>query len=270
MQAKRINRRTVRIALAAVGLLSLVAITVVAAMGAENQNSDTIDGPDRDAGAVTDSTAPSGEESSRRDPPVTDTTLAPPPEPRDTRSADSTTTTTTAASTTTSTLSDRMKWDYFLRRESHPAWDDRLPGGKEGIEATECNDTFEYRVLDNPNWISWWARTWHYLTAHDEVIALALENPGWEPHTGPGRYPARTDDIFEPHTEAELNQALADLGVSSAQQIRDMGGEIEVRWYAWWLKRMINWNGVPHHPSCASIIEGANAVLAPYQATTTP
>lgn len=264
----RATGRTARPLLVAAGLAGVVAMIVVSDMVAQNQGGGTTKGTPGTTVATTDTTAQANSERSpTRGAPVTDTTLAPPLEPPNTRSADSTTTTTTPASTT-STLSDRMEWDYYLRRASHPAWDDRLPGGEAGLEATECNNTFKYELLDNPNWDSWWGSTWHYLTAHDEVIALALENPGWEPHTGPGRHPSLTDPIFEPHTEAELNEALADLGVSSAQDIRDMGGEIEVRWYAWWLKRTINRNGDPTHPDCASIIAGANAVLTPYTPTT--
>ncbi len=260
----RLTGPTVRILLVAAGLVGVVAVTVVSAMGAQNQRVGTTNATTATSLAVTDSTAPAGTDGSTRGVPVTDTTLAPPPEPEDTRSAQTPTTTTPTTQPTTSTTLAQMEWDYYLRRSSHPAWDDRMPASRAGLEATACNDTLKYELIDNPNWYSWWGSTFHYLTAHDELIALALENPGWEPHHGPGQYPPRTDDTFRPHTEAELNQALTDLGVSSAQDIRDMGGEIEVRWYAWWLIRMINLTGDPTHPDCASIIAGANAVLTPY------
>ncbi len=243
---------TVRALVAAVGLVGVVAVTLGSVMGAQSQRDGTTKGTTATSVAVTDSTAPAGTDGSTRGVPVTDTTLAPPPETEDTRSEDPPTTT-----------PGQVAWDYYLRRASHPAWDDRMPAGRAGIEATACSDTFKYELIDNPNWYSWWAATFHYYTAHDELIALALENPGWEPHHGPGQYPSPTDDAFQPHTEAELNQALADLGVFSAQDIRDMGEEIEVRWYAWWLIRMINLTGDPTHPDCASIIAGANAVLTP-------
>ncbi|MYC85685.1 MAG: hypothetical protein F4X18_09235 [Acidimicrobiia bacterium] len=141
----------------------------------------------------------------------------------------------------------------FERRASHPAWDDRLPSTRKGLKGTGCHGTFQYKMIFTPlHSTSFRTLFGVYESAHDKVIAMALQDPTWEPTPG-----------------TALHDALANLGVSSAQDIRDMGDEVEVRWYAWWVRRMINRNGDPTHPACASILAGANAVLTPYQTTTT-
>ena len=82
---------------------------------------------------------------------------------------------------------------------------------------------------------------------------------------------ALTDPSYEPTPGTEYHNALAEFGVSSAQDIRDIGEyAADVRWFAWWIKDWILWTGDPGHPACAAIIAGADAVLtAPLNITTT-
>ena len=94
-------------------------------------------------------------------------------------------------------------------------------------------------------WSYWLGLDGYYVGPRYEVIGRALSDRTWEPAAG-----------------TPFHDALADLGVSSAQNIRDIGSAgLEVRWYAWWVENRIEWTGDPTHASCASIIDGANAVL---------
>lgn len=230
-------------------LVSVAVLYVLSAMGAENDQQKA-PGP---SVAVTDTTAAVGSDgSSTWGVPVTDTTTAAASQGSTTRNTTSTTsaptTTTQPASTTTAVYVSPLE-----QRASHPAWDDRLPGTRKGLRATACHGTFQVEMYLTPaSWKFSWNLVRAYHTAHDEVIAVALQDPTWEPTPG-----------------TALHDALANLGVSSAQDIRDMGDEIEVRWYAWFVKDHIEWTGDPTDPDCASIIAGANAVLTPYQTTTT-
>ena len=203
--------------------------------------------------AVTDTTAPASNAVSGANENgvgVTDTTLAPPPEPGLAAGQAETTTTTTTAPFTLVTRPPAPD------RVSHPTWDNRLPSTWDGIKATECHNTFRPRVLtDPPSWDFWWGLTGGHLTLPDEswVIAEALQNPYYKA-TGPRE-----------------RKALANLGLTTAQDIRDIGeGAADVRWYALWLKEKITLRGNPNHPDCADILAGANAVLnAPLTITTT-
>ena len=67
-----------------------------------------------------------------------------------------------------------------------------------------------------------------------------------------------------------MHTALVNLGLSTAQDIRNLGDDaINVRWYAWHVKNEITLRGDVNHPSCASILAGANAVLNAPLITTT-
>lgn len=245
----REKRRAASTLLVIAALVTVAVLYVLSAMGAENDQQKAAE----PSVAVTDTTAAAGSDGdSTRGVPVTATTAAPVPEDSATRSTTSTTsaptTTTQPASTTTA-----VYVNSFERRASHPAWDDRLPSTRKGLRATTCHGTFQVEMYLTPTSSKFsWNLVRAYHTAHDKVIAMALQDPTWEPTPG-----------------TDLHDALANLGVSSAQDIRDMGYEIEVRWYAWFVKDHIEWTGDPTHPDCASIIAGANAVLTPYQTTTT-
>ena len=180
---------------------------------------------------------------------VTDTTQAPPPEP----------TTTTAPTTTTTTV----PFVFVPRppapaRVSHPTWDSRLPSTWEGITATECNNTLRIPRYHNdpPAWDYWWGLAGAHFALPEEswVIAEALKNPSFEPAPGTWEH-----------------EAITNLGLTSAQDIRGIGeGAVDVRWYALFIKTDITLGGDPNHPDCASMFAGANAVLnAPYTTTTT-
>ena len=87
------------------------------------------------------------------------------------------------------------------------------------------------------------------------MIAEALNNPSFEPAPGTWEH-----------------EAITNLGLTSAQDIRGIGeGAADVRWYALLIKNDITLGeGDLNHPSCASMLAGANAVLnAPYTTTTT-
>ena len=183
---------------------------------------------------------------------VTDTTQAPPPEPAAERAAGQAETTTTAAAAATTTR-------VFLSgppRVRHPTWDNRLPSTWRGLPDTACHDTFRYSADDPPQWNYWYLLTgYHIALPHESaVIAAALGNPSYEPAAGTPK-----------HT------ALANLGLTSAQDIRGIGeGAADVRWYARLVKDWITGVGDPSHPDCASILAGADAVLnAPLPTTAT-
>ncbi|MYB44183.1 MAG: hypothetical protein F4X74_04520 [Acidimicrobiia bacterium] len=113
------------------------------------------------------------------------------------------------------------------------------------------------------------------------VIEFALADPSYEVEPGPAghakmvnamqkRGPGRRSSVpIEEYDKIYRFQrrALTDLGVSSAQDIRDMGEPAaNVRWYAAHVESFIDEFSLnPEHPSCASILAGAEAVLTPYK-----
>ena len=164
--------------------------------------------------------------------------------------------TTTTAVTAPAVTSTTLHWS-ILPRTRHPTWDSRLPSDRDGLRGTDCHDTFRISVLSAPY-------AWHYFydetggidygKDESEVIGLAFK-----------------DSSFEPAAGTELHTALGNLGLSTAQDIRNLGEDaINVRWYAWYVKDKITLRGDAAHPSCASILAGADAVLnAPLVTTTT-
>ena len=164
--------------------------------------------------------------------------------------------TTTTAVTAPAVTSTTLHWS-ILPRTRHPTWDSRLPSDRDGLRGTDCHDTFRISVLSAPY-------AWHYFydetggidygKDESEVIGLAFK-----------------DSSFEPAAGTELHTALGNLGLSTAQDIRNLGEDaINVRWYAWYVKDKITLRGDAEHPSCASILAGADAVLnAPLVTTTT-
>ena len=214
--------------------------------------------PDQNSRPVTDTTAPAPDaaqgsiEDAIR---VTDTTLArtPPPRPAGAQPNNTQpTTTTTAASATTATTTD---WSVPpLTR--HPAWDNRLPGTWDGLKGTECHNTFEIRI---------WSRSFRWHDAYDSYGGLDY---GYDENEVIGR--ALKDPSYEPLRGTKLHTALTNLGLTSAQDIRNHDEDaLNIRWYAWWVKHRITGRGDVNHPSCVSILAGANAVLnAPLTTTT--
>ena len=223
---------------------------------------------------------------------ATDITQPPPPEPEESAAAQQTeqtrptpTVTTVPAETTRPYYLTRS---YHLRRIHHPTWDDRLPSTWEGFPATECAATLGLLGIyfkENPSW------DWYYHTegsARDieaMLINLALGDPSFEFEPGREGYEKWLDaDVlygptfrtrhewslgltYEKYTEDYepwYYGAMASLGVSSLQDIRDMGeGAVNVRWYASRVKGWIElFDGDPS--ACASILAGAEAVLTPY------
>ena len=243
--------------LTGVTLAVLIVLAVVTAMGAQNQNTPN-EIPDPDDIRVTDTTTPIPEadydyttEDGIR---VTDTTLALAPDPEpvpDSASVEETppTITTLGPSTTTTT---------FIARVDRPNWDHRLPANKNEFEANECTPTFDTRLVPR------------YQYSYDQFYERT-DGQGWgdTPTEVLGR--ALTDPSYEPTPGTEFHDALSEFGVSSAQDIRDIGEyAADVRWFAWWIKRTIIKYGDPDLPACATIIAGANAVLnAPLTTTTT-
>ncbi len=240
---------------------------------------------------VTDTTAvsdQSGVESDRaaQDIPVTDTTLpSPQPEHATAQAQQAPTTTTRAASlTTTTTVNPPVP-----RRVLHPSWDNRLPSTWEGLPATECaQETFKYEMeRDTPSWDHGIVTEGVATNYAATVIEFALADPSYEVEPGhaghakmvnamqkrgPGRRSSVTFEEYEKGYRFQ-RRALTDLGVSSAQDIRDMGeAAANVRWYAARVKSFIDEFSLnPDHPSCTSILAGAEAVLTPYKpSTTTP
>ena len=207
--------------------------------------------PDQGTLPVTDTTAPvpdalqSSIEDTIR---VTDTTLArtPPPQPAAASNAQPANTqpTTTTTATPAATAID---WSVPpLTR--HPAWDNRLPSTWDGLTGTACHDTFDIRIW-SPSF--GWADEYEFTGGIDygynesEVIGRALKDPSYEPLRG-----------------TKLHTALTNLGLTTAQDIRNHDEEaLNIRWYAWWVKHRITGRGDVNHPSCASILAGANAVL---------
>ena len=264
----QVNRRSATWAgrIAWVLLAGLVAMAAAGAVGSGDRSSDTSPTGGQDTLPVTDTTAPAsdavrGSGSSENAVAVTDTTAARqwPPETNDAQVSGAqsaisqpTPTVVTAQAVTSTTL------DWSIPpRTRHPTWDSRLPSGRDGLRGTDCHDTFSPKIY-NP------AYAWHfhydrtggadYGKDESEVIGLAFKDPSFEPARG-----------------TEMHTALVNLGLSTAQDIRSLGDDaINVRWYAWWVKDRITLRGDVNHPSCASILAGADAVLnAPLSTTTT-
>ena len=247
MPAEEKPLKTWRKRAAAAALVGLIALAVASALNAAETNTPMT------TLAVTDTTAPASNAvggANENGVGVTDTTQAPPPEPGLAAGQAETTTTTTTAPFTLVTRPPAPD------RVSHPTWDNRLPGTWDGITATECNNTLRNPIRTDPtSWDYWWGLAGaHFVLAEESwVIAEALQNPSYKA------------------TGVHERTALANLGLTTAQDIRDIGeGAADVRWYALWLKEQITLQGDPNNPSCASILAGANAVLnAPLTTTTT-
>ena len=139
----------------------------------------------------------------------------------------------------------------------HPAWDNRLPGTWDGLNGTECHNTFDIRI---------WSRSFRWHDAYDSYGGLDY---GYDESEVIGR--ALKDPSYEPLRGTKLHTALTNLGLTSAQDIRNHDEDaLNIRWYAWWVKHRITGRGDVNHPSCASILAGTNAVLnAPLTTTTT-
>ena len=225
--------------------------------------SDAVQGLSEDDGWVTDTTAPASDAvqgSGEDDGWVTDTTVArqwpPETEPAAASGAQADFFQPATAVTPPAVTSTTLDWS-IPPRTRHPTWDSRLPSDWDGLPGTDCHDTFRISVLDVPY-------AWHYFydetggidygKDESEVIGLAFNDPSFEPAAG-----------------TELHTALGNLGLSTAQDIRNLGEDaINVRWYAWWVKDRITLRGDVDHPSCASMLAGADAVLnAPLVTTTT-
>ena len=223
--------------------------------------SDAVRGSGDDDGWVTDTTAPALDAvqgSSEDDGWVTDTTVArqwpPETEPAAASGAQADFFQPATAVTPPAVTSTTLDWS-IPPRTRHPTWDSRLPGTWDGLRGTDCQDTFSMKILHVPY-------AWHYFYDiggddygfdESEVIGLAFNDPSFEPAAG-----------------TELHTALGNLGLSTAQDIRNLGEDaINVRWYAWWVKREITYYGDAQHPSCASLLAGADAVLNASLVTTT-
>ncbi len=215
---------------------------------------------------------------------VTDTTLAA-PVPEQAESAQEgtvPTTTTRVVSSVTSTTLDRS----VPRRVHHPTWDHRLPSTREGLPPTACaKETFSIKMSDD--FVSWdhsIITDGRHSTYTAAVIDLALADPSYEVAPGRAGYTKRENAIaktrwssfvtleeYENSVYKRYREALTKLGVTSAQDIRDMGeAAANVRWYAAWVKYLIDgWSLNPDHPSCTSILAGVDAVLTPYKPNTT-
>ncbi len=297
-------------AVAVAGILvgGLVVLSVVSAMGTDSDGdgtSTTTRVPDQttvttavDGFEVTDTTVagwldPSGDYDGAAGDDgisVTDNTVAlPEPEQATDPSAqnDQTTTTVTTVpqlSVTTTTLDMSVP-----RRVHHPTWDHRLPSTWDGLPATECANTFRVGLLpDEHAWDEYLRKEGLYGSNESALIDIALRDPTFEVEPGrtgfdkmvatltklnPYLLKINRDlssyDYYDKIYRA-LRQTLTNLGVSSVQDIREIGeAAMNVRWYAWRVKRLIEKWGDPNHPSCAPMIEAANTILTPYKNTTT-
>ncbi len=301
----RANRRSFwAAAVAGVLLVGLVVLSVVSAMGTEGDSANTTTVlPDEttattgeDGFAVTDTTVagwldPSGDydtaagDAGTGGISVTDTTVPVSGSEQTTDPAaqsdpTSTTITTVPPLAVTTTTSDRS----VPRRVHHPTWDHRLPSTWGGLRATECANTFRVKIR----------RAWHawddflrmeglYGTAESFLIDAALRDPTFEVEPGRSGFDKMVATItklnpylldvnpdllsydYYNETYDIHHQALTNLGVSSVQDIRNMGeAAANVRWYTWRVNRLINKWGDPNHPSCAPMIEAANTILTPY------
>ena len=246
-------------------LAGLIAIAAVGAVGSGDRSSDTDPANEQDTLPVTDTTAPASDAvrgSSEDAVAVTDTTAARqwPPDTNDAAVSGSQATVTQPAPTMVTTpavTSTTLHWS-IPPRTRHPTWDSRLPSDWDGLPGTDCHDTFSPRLPEV-------AYAWHFIydTAsggdygfdESRIIAMAFNR----------------DFTFEPVRGTKFHTALGNLGLSTLQDIRNLGDDaINVRWYAWYVKDMITLRGDVNDPSCASILAGANAVLnAPLSTTTT-
>ncbi len=216
---------------------------------------------------------------------VTDTTLAAPAPGREeasTQTQQTVSTTTTLASVTTTTVERSVP-----RRVLHPTWDYRLPSTWEGLPASACaKETFRIEMrYDFVSWDHSIITDGSPATPAAAVISLALADPSYEVEPGRAGYtkmenaiakvrwaaPFVTFEEYEDTTYKRLREGLTEFGVTSAQDIRDMGeAAANVRWYATWVKYYVTALSLnPDHPSCASILAGAHAVLTPYKPNTT-
>ena len=222
--------------------------------------------------AVTDNTVPVSGSEQATDPAAqsdpTSTTVATVPQP-----------------SITTTTSD---WSV-PRRVHHPTWDHRLPSTWGGLRTTECANTFRVGLVpDEHAWDEYLRAEGLYGSVESFLIDAALRDPTYEVEPGrtgfdkmvatltklnPYLLDVNPDllsyDYYDEVYSADF-QALANLGVSSVQDIRNMGeAAANVRWYAWRVKRLIEKWGDPNHPACAPMIEAANTILTPYKNTTT-
>ena len=214
---------------------------------------------------------------------VTDTTLAAPvPEQAESAQTQQTvSTTTTLASVTTTTVERSVP-----RRVLHPTWDYRLPSTWEGLPASACaKETFRTKMrYDVPSWDFFIMTEGIAGTTEAAVISLALADPSYEVEPGRAGYTKRenaraktrwhsfvTFEEYENSAYKRYREALTKLGVTSAQDIRDMGeAAANVRWYAADVRYFIDEFSLnTAHPSCASILAGVDAVLTPYKPNTT-
>ncbi len=216
---------------------------------------------------------------------VTDTTLAAPAPEREeasTQTQQTVSTTTTLASVTTTTVERSVP-----RRVRHPTWDYRLPSTWEGLPASACaKETFRIEMLyEYPSWDISIMTEGSPATPAAAVISLALADPSYEVEPGRAGYtkmenaiakvrwaaPFVTFEEYEDTTYKRMREGLTNLGVTSAQDIRDMGeAAANVRWYAADVRYFIDVFSVNlDHPSCASILAGVDAVLTPYKPNTT-
>ena len=245
-------------------LAGLVAMAAVGTVVSGDRSSDTDPAGGQDTLPVTDTTAPASDAvqgSSEDAVVVTDTTVARqwPPETdaaavSGAQSADTQPAPTVAAAP--AATSTTLHWS-IPPRTRHPTWDSRLPEAWEGLRGTDCHDTFSPKIRNVPYaWHFYYDITGGVSYGYDEseVIGLAFKDPTFEPARG-----------------TELHTALINLGLSTAQDIRNLGNDaINVRWYAWYVKDEITLGGDANHPSCASILAGANAVLSAPLITSSP
>ncbi len=170
---------------------------------------------------------------------VTDTTLAPAHDPEPAQP--SATTPADDINDVTASTTPRPATPPWV---SHPIWDHRLPSTWGGLGATRCfatfDDAYHQEDLLPPIYAS-------------EIIEIAFTEPAYEPEPG-----------------TRHHYALVSLGVSSTQDLRDMGRETaEIRWTISYYKTLVRNYGDLDHPECAEILEGANAALTPITTTTT-
>ncbi len=310
MQPRANRRSLWAAVVAGVLLAGLVVLSVVSAMGTEGEGdgtSTTTRVPDQttvttavDGFEVTDTTVagwldPSGDYDGAAGGggdegiAVTDNTV-PVSGPEQTTDpaaqSDPTSTTVTTVpqlSVTTTTLDMSVP-----RRVHHPTWDHRLPSTWEGLPATECAKSFRIEMLyDVPSW-DYKLQMEGVYSGGGLLIDAALRDPTFEVEPGRSGFDKMVatirklnpylldvnpdllsydhyDEAYEYH-----RQKLADMGVSSVQDIREIGeAAINVRWYASRTKFYIMTFGHPNHPLCAPMIEAANKILTPYTTTTT-
>ncbi len=162
---------------------------------------------------------------------VTDTTVVPPAATQPDRQQATATTVSTKPTTTTTGRPPIPPW------VSHPTWDHRLPSTWDGLGATECHKTINGSALATTTYFNF-----------SDLVRWAYSSSDWEPTPG-----------------SPMEKGLSYLGVSSAQDLRDMGREAaDIRWRADSYAIDIEFFGDPEHPDCARILEGVAAVLTPW------